>query len=919
MNSRPGLLLLLALLFSQGVTAERKASFGPAVGFEKNVGQFASRAVFVVRNSDSLIELKAAQMVITLGGEQQVSASFVEADANAGYLAEDANRWVNLYQSSKASDWYEKVPVYDELTVESLYPGVDVRYYSDQHAVEFDLVVSPGADVGQIALELDGVRNVERVAADTVRLHLDERFIDFHMPQIYQVRDGARQTIQGQFLLSGNRLSFDISRYDTTRTLIIDPVIEFGTYLGGEGLEAGHSVSVLSNGDVVVSGTTTSMTLPTGTGTSSLTGNIDAFIAKYSATGELLFTTYFGGSENEGRSFIKDTERESATALVVGDNDLIYIAGSTSSAEDFPLLNAAQPSYGGGFSDGFVAAFDTDGTLLLSTYIGGKKEDDLSALAINSTGIWSAGRTRSNDIYISDDAFQDKLGSGVGDIYINGLSEQGLFQYGTFLGGNADEHALGIATGSDALYLAGVTESKKDFPGIGKVKGSVGNDSAGFVTKLVPGEAELDYVLLIDGDADDTATDIALLPTGQAAISGVTDSGDFPGSLLQSYGGEQDGFLAVIDASGEIDAFSYLGGPGDDSLHAISATPDALWVAGSAQAGMPTVEAIDNQANGQDAYVAEVSFALDAVRFSSYFGGDGPDLASDIISDGTVTVLTGQTDSATGFPLLHASQDVYAGQGDGFVIRLGPDNAPPTITSTPIVTATEGELYEYQVVADDPDGDTLSYTLLDFPVGMTIDTGGLISFVPSVAGSVTVTIEVSDGAGGTDTQSYTLEVEPGDTDPPVLTIDTPTNGELTNVGTTTVLGSVNEPSTINVNGVDLAGTITTFNQQLNLQEGDNSITVTATDAAGNVASSTIIVPLDSIAPEIAVDAPDDGLITNDNTVTVSGSLTEDATLTLNGLPVTVNTDLTFSIDASLIEGDNLLTLTATGPGCVKSH
>ncbi len=75
-------------------------------------------------------------------------------------------------------------------------------------------------------------------------------------------------------------------------------------------------------------------------------------------------------------------------------------------------------------------------------------------------------------------------------------------------------------------------------------------------------------------------------------------------------------------------------------------------------------------------------------------------------------------------------------------------NHPPVITSTPIITATAEELYEDIVTAIDADNDTLIYSLLNYPAGMTIDSAtGKISWIPAIsqAGIHSIKVKVSDG------------------------------------------------------------------------------------------------------------------------------------------------------------------------------
>ncbi|BDV43726.1 sulfurtransferase [Geotalea uraniireducens] len=93
-----------------------------------------------------------------------------------------------------------------------------------------------------------------------------------------------------------------------------------------------------------------------------------------------------------------------------------------------------------------------------------------------------------------------------------------------------------------------------------------------------------------------------------------------------------------------------------------------------------------------------------------------------------------------------------------FTVEVVVPNRAPTITSSPVTVGVEGAAYRYPVEASDPDGDLLSYALTAAPAGMTINSSGVVSWSPtySDAGSYTVTAKVSDPAGFSATQSYTL-------------------------------------------------------------------------------------------------------------------------------------------------------------------
>lgn len=96
------------------------------------------------------------------------------------------------------------------------------------------------------------------------------------------------------------------------------------------------------------------------------------------------------------------------------------------------------------------------------------------------------------------------------------------------------------------------------------------------------------------------------------------------------------------------------------------------------------------------------------------------------------------------------------------------NNWPPSITSDPEIQAVQGEMFTYQVEAEDPDGDSLTYRLQQSPEGMIINPDtGLVEWTPSSEqeGEMTVSVQVDDGFGGTASQSFAITVEPAEDEP----------------------------------------------------------------------------------------------------------------------------------------------------------
>jgi RHS repeat-associated protein len=173
----------------------------------------------------------------------------------------------------------------------------------------------------------------------------------------------------------------------------------------------------------------------------------------------------------------------------------------------------------------------------------------------------------------------------------------------------------------------------------------------------------------------------------------------------------------------------------------------------------------------------------------------------------------------------------------------------------------------------------------------------------------TLTLVATDVAGNTTSETRAVIL---DATPPTITVTAPTDGALVNNASVLFSGAVNEPSTLTINGqavaVNVAGQ---FSDAVTLVEGVNAVSIVATDAVGNVSTQAINVNVDTTAPALNVTTPTNDAVTNQTVVSVAGTLNEAATLLLNGTPVTVAGDLGFNATASLIEGANILALTAT--------
>src|SRR5260370_16235488 len=179
-------------------------------------------------------------------------------------------------------------------------------------------------------------------------------------PLVYQEIGGKRVEVAGGYELTKRtgEVRFAIARYDRTKPLIVDPVLAYSTYLGGAGNDYGTSIAVDSTGAAYVAGYA-SAGFPTLNAAQNTFGGgmVDAFAAKLSPSGALVYSTYLGGAT-----------ADYGFGIGVDSTGAAYVVGYTSGG--FPTLNAAQNTYGGGANHPFAVKLRPTGALAFSTYLG---------------------------------------------------------------------------------------------------------------------------------------------------------------------------------------------------------------------------------------------------------------------------------------------------------------------------------------------------------------------------------------------------------------------------------------------------------------------------------------------------------------------------------------------------------------------
>ena len=575
----------------------------------------------------------------------------------------------NYFLGNDPSKWRTNVPTYAKVQYEDVYPGVDLVYYGNQRQLEYDLIVAPGSDPEAIHLAFEGADKLQKGVQGHLALHTAAGQVRLQKPLVYQETDGIRQEIPAAYVLNGGRqVGFEVGAYDADKPLIIDPVLSYSTYLGGNGVDRGFAIAVDGAGNAYVTGGANSTNFPTLNPFQAVFpgGPVDAFVTKLNAAGSaLVYSTYLGGGGDD-RGF----------DIAVDSSGNAYVTGQTDSG-DFPRIVPIQV-LNRGLSDAFVTKLNAAGNdLVYSTYLGGSSSDFGFGIAVDASGnAHVTGQTNSTDF---PTVLPIQFANGaLGDVFVAKLNAAGtVLLYSTYLGGNGDDCGFRIAVdASGSAYVFGDTTST-NFPTANPVQSARNGAVDAFVTKLNAAANAFVYSTYLGGNGTELGFAIAVDASGSAYLTGLTNSSDFPtvSPIQPAFGGGiADAFVTKLNAAGAALVYStYLGGSFTDAGLAIAVDASGnAYVAGLTDSSdFPTASPIQSaNGGGDDAFVTKLNAAGNALVYSTYLGGGSADNAVAIALDASGNAyLTGNTDSAD-FPTANPFQPGNAGTENAFVAKI---------------------------------------------------------------------------------------------------------------------------------------------------------------------------------------------------------------------------------------------------------
>ena len=320
-------------------------------------------------------------------------------------------------------------------------------------------MVAPGADASRVQLAWEGVHGVQVGETGDLVLRTDLGDVLQKRPRVYQETASGSTEVAAKYVIgAGNRVRFELARYDHRKPLIIDPLIAYSTYLGATSFDYGYGIAVDATGAAYVTGMTTSSDFPlVGQIGGILNVSTNAFITKLSPAGtSIVYSTYLGGS-GSGNDW--------GLTIAVDSHGAAYVAGMTTSPS-FPVVSPVQATHATGTAwDAFVSKLSPAGSsLVYSTFLGGTSDEEAHGIAVDGTGAaYITGWTASAN-FPTAFAYQSANRGGY-DAFVTKLSPAGSsFGYSTYLGGADEDKAYGIAVdAAGSAYVTGSTFSA-DFP-----------------------------------------------------------------------------------------------------------------------------------------------------------------------------------------------------------------------------------------------------------------------------------------------------------------------------------------------------------------------------------------------------------------------------------------------------------------------
>jgi hypothetical protein len=671
-------LLITLSIFATDVTASAPGRFeSVAPLFEKNVGQYKSQVAFAARTRGYTAFLTRSETLLALpsnGANTPVVRFRFAGGRHSEFLGQESAAEVRHYVRANAT---YAPPLFGTVLVKEVYRGTDVLYRLSPQGLEFDVHLQPGSDPSLIALEVDAAGPLSITQDGDLRIPTGRAEpIVQRRPIAFQLEAGERTPVDARYSIDrAGRVRFIVGTYDRSRPLIIDPVLTYAIVLDGSENDVALNTFVDTSRNVYVTGYSVSTDFPTSPGalypTNQATsdwyseGSPDAFVAKFDASGNRVFSTYLGGKRDDyGRAVTVDA---SGNVYVAGETGPGRRQGWGDAGLAFPFTPGAYKSTytanTGSAPDVFIAKLNPTGSaLLFAAHVAGSGPQHPRAIAVDG----------SNNVYVAGDANSPHNASAfpttagvlqrrsatatAADFFVLKLNAAGTaLVYSTLLGGQKTETLNGMAIDSTgAAWIAGSTTSTDMRVSPNAFQPSSGGAASpqvtytdGYLAKINPQGTALLYGTYLGGNNLDEITAVAVDVEDNVYIAGETSSSTFP--LTQNpYSATGPGFFGKVTAGGSVELLSRV--PGMSGVYGVATNGGLIYLAGTTNStDLPMKFADDSSYNGAyDAYIMRFNGDGTALEYSTWLGGTWSDhaytLAVDALGNAWIAGVTASPD-----------------------------------------------------------------------------------------------------------------------------------------------------------------------------------------------------------------------------------------------------------------------------------
>lgn len=583
---------------------------------------------------------------------------------------------------------------YSKVVYKNIYNNIDWVLYVQDGGLKYDFIVHPGGNANDIKIKYNGATSVKKEDAGDVVATTPFGSVKEKAP--YSYLSATKEVVPSSYLLEANTISFNIA--NTNQTLVIDPSLEWATYMGDQSADYGMCAASDTAGNVYMGGRTASSgsanVFTTGAHQVTFAGDEDGFITRYTASGVRLWSTYYGGNKKDAINSI----------TVDKENNIVFAGWTDSSVSGIATTGAHKATYCGGSSDAFLVKMDPTGKRLWGTYYGGagrekNGNDYQTGVACDAArNIYLVGTTES-DTGIATTGTQQTARSKEFDGYIAKFDKDGKRLWGTYYGDTMPDQFTNVSVDSNGTpYVVGKFAS-----------GKMGTAGTHMQNKPTPKQFFYDYKDAMDfllakfnqytgrvtwatyygGNLNEDSRGIAVGDTGFVYICGssMSDTGIATTGASQAKlaGGPYDMVLAKFDSSGKLVWGTYFGGSSNDQGgNVVIDHKGNLNVTGNTNSasGIATTDAFRLNLNlGQsgntslDALIAIYNNQGTKI-WSSYYGGAGNDYGYGVArgKDYGHIYFTGNTESSSSISF-NGSQNTHGGANDAFMVKITPDTS----------------------------------------------------------------------------------------------------------------------------------------------------------------------------------------------------------------------------------------------------